>query len=241
MENESINSTMAANAEDTAGLVTDTAAQNTSGDSDAAVETQSAAQDVTQTQAFSRRLNEMSEQRSREAVDTFVASLKQTNPYTGRPITTAQEMRDYQAMCQADEEGKDPETAVRIRSLESELAGYRSREAEAQLANDPELGEFYDEYRDQVAELIEFCRADGREVPADEALRAVIAHNLTSIRQRDIERARAETLGRINANAAASPGSVGGEPTSNTADYGSMSDADFEKIVQKAMRGEYKK
>ena len=241
MENESINSTMAANAEESnAGLVEDTAAQ-TSADSSAAVES-SPNEDVTQTQAFSRRLNEMSAKRSREAVDSFAASLRQTNPYTGKPITTAQEMRDYYAMRDAEEQGKDPETAVQLSTLRNRLAEYESREAEAKLRDDPELGEYYEEYQDELAELLEACRNDGRsDIAPEAALRALIAHNIGTIKQRDADRVKQETLSRINANAAASPGSVSGEVAGNVADYGSMSDDDFEKVVQKAMRGELKR
>ena len=113
--------TMAANAAEEVSDVQETASYAEDGtpaeSSDAAAHT-NAPEDITQTQAFSRRLNEMSARR----VDDFVRSLGQVNPYTGKPVETEQDMRDLQAMREADDLGQDPATAVRIRSLEAELA-----------------------------------------------------------------------------------------------------------------------
>jgi len=229
---------------DNAGVAEQTApesAESTAApeDSNATVQTEPTAQteDITQTQAFSRRLNEMSTKRAREAVDAFVASLGQTNPYTGRAITTEQEMRDYHAMREADELGKDPETAVRIRSLEGELAGYRQREEETALRSHPELGEFYDEFHDEVAELVGFAASQGRTISQEEALRTIMAYNFDTIRKREAEKARQETLRQMNANSSASPGSVGGAPVETQPEYSRMSDAEFEKAIEAAKRG----
>lgn len=233
------NNTMAANAEFEAAQTASAGAEaaSASEDSAAAVET-SQTEDITQTQAFSRRLNEMSEKRAREAVDSFVASLGQTNPYTGEPIRTEQDMRNFRAMQEADEQGKDPETAVRIRSLEGELAEYRLREQETALRNDPELGALFEEYYDDVADLVNYAAENGREVSLEDALRHVMAYNMDAIRKSDAEKARQETIRQINANSAASPGSVSGAAVDGTVDYSRMSDEDFEKAIAAAKRGE---
>ncbi|MBQ4313664.1 MAG: hypothetical protein IJC18_05570 [Clostridia bacterium] len=231
--------TMAANAAEEVSDVQETASYAEDGtpaeSSDAAAHTD-APEDITQTQAFSRRLNEMSARR----VDDSVRSLGQVNPYTGKPVETEQDMRDLQAMREADDLGQDPATAVRIRSLEAELARYRSREAEASLLSDPVLGGYYERYRDDVADFVDFAAQEGKAITHEQALRAILADNLDEILRSGAERARQETLAQIGANTSASPGSIGGAVVENTGDFARMSDEEFEKAIAAAKRGELK-
>ena len=53
-------------------------------------------------------------------------------------------------------------------------------------------------------------------------------------------KAKEDTLRKINNNEQASPGALTGESPETEADYMKMSDKDFEKLYQAALRGELK-
>ena len=203
----------------------------------AAPSDQSAGQDVTRTQAFSRRLNEMSARNT----DAEIKKLGMFNPYNNSPIESLEQLRQYRAMQDADERGLDPQSTAELNSLRSQLAGYQLREQEAAIKADPNLSGIYDEYRDEVMAFAEYAAAEGRPIDLDAALRVVMSQNYDAIRARDAERARNEALAGINANRAASPGAVGGSPAGNSAGYADMSDADFERVLAAAKRGELRK
>lgn len=227
---------MAANAAETSAPDTGTQESQTVG-SAAAPSDASAGQDVTRTQAFSRRLNEMSARNT----DAEIKKLGMFNPYNNSPIESLAQLRDYRAMQEADERGLDPQSTAELNGLRSQLAEYRLREQEAAIKADPNLAGIYEDYRDEVVAFAEYAASEGRELDLDAALRVVMSQNYDAIRAKDAERVRNEALAGINANRAASPGSIGGAPAGDTANYRDMSDAEFDRLLVAAKRGELRK
>ena len=192
--------------------------------------------EVTQTQAFSRRLNEMLPQR----VDGEIASVGLVNPFTGKPITSRRELAAYKHMVEADGQGLDPNTAAELADARTQLADYQQREQEAALLGDSQLAPLYEEYRDDVLAIVQMAREDGRDITLDAALRAVMAQNYDTILSRETERIRNETIEQYRKQTLSSPGAVGGAPTGDKVDYASMSSTDFAAMVERAKRGELK-
>lgn len=239
LENMAANTADVSAPEDTGS--TDTAAVGSDAASSGSSDT---GQDVSRTQAFSRRLNEMSAQRT----DAAIAALGMTNPYTGSPISTLAQMQEYRAMQEADENGTDPSSAAELSRLRTELHEYKQREQMAGLTaqenairSDPSLGPLYEEYREEVFAVLEDAAERGETLDLDAALRWAISLHYDDIRTRDIERAKAEALAGVKANAAASPGSLSGAPTGDTMDWASMSSEEFARHLEIAKRGGYRK
>lgn len=235
---------MAANAVDTAPVDTGGADNSAAGSAAAPSGASPAERDVSQTKAFSDRLNKMSAERT----DAAIAGLGMTNPYTGKPISTLAEMQEYRAMQSADEAGSDPESAAELSRLRAQVAEFQQRERDAGFRDqesaikaNPALAAIYEEYHDDVMQIMEVSAAQGYDVDLDSALRTVMSTHYDDIRARDIERAKAEALASVRAAGAASPGSIGGAATGDTVDWATMSDADFERHLAIAKRGGYRK
>ena len=196
------------------------------------------AEDVTKTQAFSRRLNEMSS----KAVDEFVAGMGWSNEITGEKITTRKQFERYQRMKAAEAEGKDPVTTAQLDDVSSQLAHYRNQEQDAALKNDPEMGEVYAMVRDDVMNLVDYCRRNGRtDVDVDAAFKAVLPQNAGKILKTIKASATSKAIKESASAAKASPGKLSGGDIPANADYATMSDAEFEKQIQLAKRGALKK
>lgn len=187
-------------------------------------------EDVTRTQAFARRL--------REQTDSQIASAGIYNPITGQPVRTADELRAYSAMMRAEQDGRDPQQAAAEYDMRRRLSEYEDREQESAITANPLLSQYYDEYKDDARAIVEMARADGRTVSLSDALKAVMMQNWESVQQREAERIRQDTIKHYDARAKASPGPVSSAGTPPNKDYSSMSDADFDKLLSRALRGE---
>jgi len=186
--------------------------------------------DVTRTRAFAQRL--------RERTDTTIASVGLINPYNGQPINNERDLRAYRRMQMAESNGEDPNSAAGESELLERLNEYELREQEASILADPELAPFYEEYRDDVQMICNMARLDNKDIDMGLALRTVMAQHMDDIRKRDAERIRNETIKSYNARSRATPGALGGSDISPVMDYSKMSDADFDNVLQKALRGE---
>ena len=186
-------------------------------------------QDITRTQAFAQRL--------KERTDREIAAAGITNIYTGERIRNAADLRAFRRMQDAEAAGRDPESIAGEAALLEQLGEYKLREQEAAILADPDLSEYYDEYRDDVLAIAESARSSGSDVDLKLALRIVMAHNYEDIRRRDAERVREEVTKNYDAKRKASPGSVGGGGTSLAPDFTRMSDEDFEKYLSDVKQG----
>ena len=193
---------------------------------------------VTETQAFSKRLNEMSTKRAGEAVDKFVADMGLTNEYTGKPIATKAEYEAYKAMQKLDADGNsDPAAAYRDNSREAEVQRLRDEIRDRDLSSDPDKGETYKAVRDDVMALVEHCRSNGIACDIDSAFNTVLANQFWDLKGQAVGSAVKDALTKINNNAQASPGALSGEQPKDTADFSKMSDKEFDEYYNKAIRG----
>lgn len=191
-------------------------------------------EELTQTQAFSRRLREMS---SRE-VDNFVSGLGWVNEITGAPIRTREDFTQYQTMLQAKARGSDPVLSAQMEGMQRELSLYRLRDQDEQLQNDPQRGEAYAALRDEVLELVDFCHQTGRtQVDVESAFQVLLSQNLGKLMDRTRQETQSQAVRSMAANRKASPGALNTGELPPAGSYAAMSDADFEKQVQLALRG----
>lgn len=192
----------------------------------------------TETQRVAQRIKDASQ----KSVDSFIRNMGLTNPYDGdRPITTKAEYDAFAAMKKLDEAGQtDPVSAYRNQSLEAELAQLRSNERMRELEADPIKGQTFGRLKDQVIELMDYCREQGTPCSVDAAFNTVLANSYFDLAMEAANKAKEDTLRKINNNEQASPGALTGESPETEADYMKMSDKDFEKLYQAALRGELK-
>lgn len=204
-------------------------------------EEQTEHEDVSRTKAFSQRLNTAREQweRERSSRDSqAIRALGLQNPYTGEPVETLDSLIELQRMQEFDAQGQDPQTALRMQQMSSQLAEYQLREQDSALAADPAWGSIYEQYRDRVMEIAEVCRQNGEECDLRLALQAVAGDDLPQLIADAVQNAQAQAQSQRMSNASASPGRLGGAPVGDSVSYATMSDAEFEQAVKRAMRGE---
>lgn len=191
-------------------------------------------EEVTKTQAFSRRLNEMSDRK----VDDFVSSLGFSNDITGEPIKTRSDYETYIKMRDAQAQGKDPVTSVKLSEMEGRLSRYMVNEQDAALKNDPEKAEVYGMVRDEVLDLVKYCHDKGdTNVTVDSAFQVILSKNAGKLFTNIKKNASAAAVKQVSDAAKASPGKLSGGDVPNAIDYSSMSKADFEKQVALAKSG----
>ena len=194
--------------------------------------------DITSTQAFSRRLNEMTQRR----MDEFIAGLGYQNPYTNKPIKTQAEYEQYKRMYEAEQRGSDPVLAAQVADMNRELMGYRLRDQDMRLQSDPERGEIYRELREQVLGLVDFCHSRGQmAVDVNTAFNTVLSQNLSRIIGRTKTQSEQEAVKKLTANKVSSPGPLGAGGDNEPLSFDKMSDKEFERYVAMVERGELKK
>lgn len=192
--------------------------------------------EVTETQAFARRLAE----KSRVEADRQIAAVGLVNTYTGEPIMNSRDLQAFKRMSDADAAGEDPRHAAEIADMQSRIADYELRDQEAAIMANPALSPWYEEYREDIASILDMARAGGSQLSVEAALRAVMAQNMDAIMERQAASAREEVTKQFQAQAAASPGALGGSAVDNVVDVANMTDAQFEAYKNKVKRGEIK-
>ena len=126
-----------------------------------------------------------------------------------------------------------------FRGLKAQLEDYALLEQDALLASEPEIGDIYRDYRQEVLDLVDYCRKNGREeVDAQAAFQAILGRNLAAVCQKIRQRARQEAVAAIGANRRASPGALSTGSPAAPRDFRHMPQADFAALSQRAKRGE---
>ena len=87
---------------------------------------------------------------------------------------------------------------------------------------------------------MDYCREQGTPCSVDAAFNTVLANSYFDLAMEAANKAKEDTLRKINNNEQASPGALTGESPDTDTDYMKMSDKDFEKLYQSALRGELK-
>lgn len=178
------------------------------------------------------------EQQYQQRMDEFVAGLGWVNEFTGEDIATREQYDRYLQMRDAASRGEDPVAAVEISNMREQLAEYQLRDQDAQLSSDPQLGETYGLLRDQVLELVDYCRRQGqREVDVEAAFQVLLRHNFGTLLEQERQRTEQAAIRKVQANRQASPGMLhtngGAAPTG----FASMGETEFQKQVELALQG----
>lgn len=122
--------------------------------------------------------------------------------------------------------------------LLAELAALRREKRDRELCEDEALGEIYRSLREDVLGLTEFARERGTELEPESAFHALLVQNFAQLIAQAEERGEQKALQSLAAVSAASPMALGGNSPQRTADYGTMDDASFDRLVKRALRGE---
>lgn len=193
-------------------------------------------EDISKTKAFSERLNKMSDRK----VNDFISKMGWTNTYTNEPIRTKEEYDEFMSMHEAQEKGSDPILSAKVRSLENKIDQYAIKEQDQALLDDPEMGFLYKRYREDVMNLVEAIKKTGStRVDLKAAFSTVLTNGkLKEIIESEKKKATDETTKKIQANASASVGALSSESSNGKIDFSAMSSAEFDKYVQRALRGE---
>jgi len=188
---------------------------------------------LTKTQAFSRRLNAM----TAKAVDDFVASLGLTDE-NGSAIETRAAFDAYRAAQERETAGAPaPEAAEELSRVKEALAAANLREQDEALLRSPALGAAYRQVRGEVLSLVGRCRREGADVDVRAAFSSLLERDAEEIFRNVRADAAAEAVRGADALRRASAGRLGGGDVPDAPDWGSMSDAEFERQLALAKNG----
>ena len=190
--------------------------------------------DVDKTKEFSRRLNEMSTKR----LNDFVKSMGWVSTYTNEPIATAEQYQAFVEMHNAAQRGADPVITAKVNALERNLMGYRLKEQDAALMNDPERGEIYKACREDVLGLVDFGKTQGVSIDVNTAFSTVLSKKLPEIMAGIKSAEQKATVKKVAATSKASVGALGEAKETPKKDINSMSDEEFERMLERVKRGE---
>lgn len=198
-------------------------------------------------QAEKRREREAKEQAIREKIEResyrkgIVDAVGGVNPYTGDKIEDEADIDEYLLMRKLEKEGKDPiaDYASAVKGEKREIAA----KAQAEKNRAAELAEFASNYPDvDVAALLSdprFGKFAGKRVQ-NETLTAVYTDYLeftegqaAEVEHRAAVKAKAAEMKRM-----ASPGSLAGNGDLPKVSYKDMTDKEFDKKLERVLRGE---
>lgn len=192
--------------------------------------------DISRTKAFSNRLNAMSDRKLNE----FIKSMGWRNEYTGAPITTEAEYKEFMQMHEAAQAGRDPVAVAEIGRLRNEVSIFRTSRQDSEMLNDPVFGDLYRQYRPDVINLMENARAEGIDVDVKGAFNAVLMQggNFSKVLEKVRQDAEKNAIKKINGNSVSAVGSLGANAENKPMDFASMSSEEFEKIVKGVKNGQ---
>lgn len=219
-------------------------------------------EDVTQTQAFAHRLKEATDKERTKALDEFIAGEGYT--YNGKPITTYAEYKKAQDEVKAQQDrdkfkqdnGFDPETVKPLfeqwKQNDPDFQELRSIRQEKNV--NTALNDLNNELKDNGLDIVlkDLSAEELKKVPNIAKVTEYVqkGHSLADafwlankkdILSVQIQKTQQETVKRIAANGAASPGSLAAGGESGPTDVWNMSSKDFKEMQEKALRGELKK
>jgi hypothetical protein len=163
--------------------------------------------------------------------------LQLVHPGTGEPVKNVEELMELLNTTAPAAQADDPETA----ELRKQLQRYRSEEEDRQLRNDQELGAIYQRLHPEVEALAAYGRMHGREMGLKAAFQAVLLEHIGEVLQEAGSKGQRQAMAQMRHNAAATPASLGGASGEEKMDYGRMSDAEFDRLLQRALNGELRK
>lgn len=191
-------------------------------------------EDITKTQAFSKRLTEYSAKK----VDETYASFGWVNPYTGEAITSKADYDKYRTMHESFERGQDPKIAAELSSLKQELHEYKLRDMDNQLLNNPTEKDFYETVRDDCINLVNFAKQRGVNITLNDAYNTIKAKNFHTYIANAQKKGADNAVQKINAVNQGSVGSLSTPETPKKKTVEEMSLSDINSIAERVLKGE---
>lgn len=189
--------------------------------------------------ALFAKIRREAEQRARDKV---IAEMGME--WNGTPIKTYEDyqraVREKQLMEEAQQQGLDPKFYTDFRNMQDELQSYKRNsmiaQQDSELANHPVKGELYNQWKSDVVDLANQYNCDlntAFSIVLEERLGDVLAMNTKKIQQ--------DTISKLNENKTTTPGSLSAANEQPSTNAWEMSEGDFEKMMEKASRGELKR
>ena len=205
------------------------------------------AENKSASQAEKRREREAKEQAIREKIEResyrkgIVDAVGGVNPYTGEKIQDEADVDEYLLMKKLDKEGKDPieDYAAAVKGEKREKA----EKAKAEQQRVAELSEFAEKYPNvDVSALLQdakFGKFAGKRVQ-HESLATVYADYLefTEGTNAEVEKRAAVKAKTAEMKKMASPGSLVGNGDAAKVSYADMSREEFNRKLNRVLRGE---
>jgi hypothetical protein len=188
-----------------------------------------------ETRAFSRRLNAAKEKWRNEYEQELMQKLRLVHPDTGEPLTRVEELMALLA------EEEVPQGDPEMEALRMQLRRYQDEEEDRGLRGDAQLGEIYRRLYPEVEALAGYAREKGCTMGMKAAFQAVLLQHVGELLQEAGVRGRQQAMEELRRNARATPAALGGEAREEKPDYKRMSDAEFDRMLQRALNGELRK
>ncbi len=182
--------------------------------------------------ALFAKVRRETEQKAKDAVIAEMYGSQGIHTYTDYQKA----LKDHQRQQEAQQKGIDPELYSQLQTMQDELNSYKREKTmlqqEVELAKDPVKGELYNSWKDDVQAI-----ANNFNVDLKTAFTLVLEEKLPDILGKAKAQTEQETIKKINANAQSTPGALSSEsiPKANIWD---MNSSDFNKMIEKAKRGE---
>lgn len=197
--------------------------------------------EVTDTQAFSQRLKEMTQRE----VDKVYADLFKDSEFEIRSKADYDALAERQRIQEeALAKNYDPELYEKVVTMEKELSEFRSQKTMSQqeevLSKDETYGAFFNEHKDEIKNLANSFDG-GIKGNLDVAMTLYIKQEFPKFLKQTAEKAEQAAVEKIIKNQKTSPGSLSAGGDKETNSIWEMSSQDFKAMQEKALRGELKK
>lgn len=145
-------------------------------------------------------------------------------------------VREAELEQEAEEAGMDPKTYAKLKELEAKVQTYEKQESykeqDQKLSKDPVTSSIYKQYRDEIKDI-----SNQYSVDLQSAFTFLVGQKLPEI----LGNAQQSTINKISENGRSSPGSLSKAGANQNYDAFSMSNKDFEAMVERAKRGDLRK
>jgi hypothetical protein len=189
-------------------------------------------QDITQTQAFSRRLNEEREKIRLEAetaaVDRYIAKQYEGQLWNGKPILSQADLNQALYEQQLQQATNDPEEIQKL--INEHPAVKAAREAQEAQAQNQKLWNEWQELQQEHPEIKDFSQLpqEAYDIAKIKGIPLLDAYNRIHVKKIKLETEQ-ETIRKINKNATSSPGSaLNGNVVHKTKPVSEMTSEEFE-------------
>jgi hypothetical protein len=199
--------------------------------------------DVTQTQVFAHRLKDETSKAEQRARDALIAEMYGEShgirTYAEYQAAT-QRQREAEDRQRYQQAGLDPDMLNQFLENHPDIKAARELkrdntllEQDRKLESDPNFGELYKQFRDEVHQLAKLAQAD-----YDTAFTLVLRDKLPSLLSGTKTQAEQEAIKKITQNAQTSTGSLSGGDVPHSTSISQMPKTDFNKLVEQVKRGE---